>query len=86
MRSVGNRAVRNFECYNKEHGASRRAALLRLLPQAAAMVSKMTRPVITEAEADSNQRVGERNSDDTISVHMCLQCQIARSDHQKRPD
>jgi hypothetical protein len=47
-------------------------------------VSKMTRRLVTEADANRNDWAGERNSDGSLWVDMCLQCQIARSDHEKR--
>jgi hypothetical protein len=46
--------------------------------------SKTTRRVVTEAEANDNQWPVQRHLDGTLSVDMCLQCQIARSDQQKR--
>jgi hypothetical protein len=53
----------------------------KLLPSA----SKMTRSAVSSVEATSKQWAGDKNNDGTISVDMCLQCQIARSDSQNRP-
>jgi hypothetical protein len=39
--------------------------------------SKTTHPVITEAEANDNQWPIQRSGDGTVSVDMCLQCQIS---------
>jgi hypothetical protein len=58
---------------------------VRLLREATAVGFKKTRPVVTEAEANDNQWPLQRHLDGTLSVDMCLHCQIARSDQQKHP-
>jgi hypothetical protein len=42
-------------------------------------------PGDTEAEANNNEWPIQRHIDGTVCVDMCLQCQMARSDRQKRP-
>jgi hypothetical protein len=46
--------------------------------------SKMSRLAVTSAEATTNQWLGEENVDGTVSVEMCLQCQILRSARSER--
>jgi hypothetical protein len=46
-----------------------------LLPPA----SKMTRLIVTKAEAQSNHWIGEEKADGFIEVDLCLQCQIDRA-------
>jgi hypothetical protein len=50
-------------------------AAANLLPSA----STMSRTVVASTEAAANQWSGEDNADGTVSVNMCLQCQITRS-------
>jgi hypothetical protein len=45
----------------------------------------MTRSTVTSVEAAAKQWAGEKNNDGTVSVDMCLQCQIARAGGQDRP-
>jgi hypothetical protein len=41
---------------------------------------------VANDEADTFHWAGERNSDSTVTVDMCLQCQITRSERAKHPD
>jgi hypothetical protein len=64
-------------------GSEQRACVICGKPLPAA--SKMTRSAVSFVEAASKQWAGEKNNDGTVSVDMCLQCQIARADEQSRP-
>jgi hypothetical protein len=41
--------------------------------------SKMTRLIVTEAEAQSNHWIGEEKADSSLEMDLCLQCQIDRA-------
>jgi len=45
--------------------------------------SKLTVTFVSSEEAVQNGWTGESNQDGTVSVPMCLQCQIERSKHRK---
>jgi hypothetical protein len=54
--------------------------------QALPSMSKLTQQRVANDEADTFHWAGERNSDSTVTVDMCLQCQITRSERAKHPD
>jgi hypothetical protein len=43
----------------------------------------MTQYNVSVQEANDNRWAGRENSDGTVAVDMCLQCQIDRSGRQK---
>jgi hypothetical protein len=47
-------------------------------------MSKLTKQVVPEEEAAEKHWHGTRNEDGTITVSMCLQCQIDRAEHLKK--
>ena len=46
-------------------------------------MSKLTQQRVANNEADELHWTGERNPDSTVTVDMCLQCQITRSQKAK---
>jgi len=48
------------------------------------MRSKLTLVSVLRKEAEEKGWAGEENSDGTLTVDMCLQCQIDRSENQKK--
>ena len=47
-------------------------------------MSKLNKQAVPEEEAAARGWIGTRNSDGTVTVSMCLQCQIERSERSKR--
>lgn len=47
--------------------------------------SKLTMANVAREEAERSGWAGEQNSGDTVTVNMCLQCQIARSHTRRYP-
>ncbi len=47
-------------------------------------MSKLTKQAIPEQEAAEKQWEGTPNGDGTVTVPMCLQCQINRSERGKK--
>jgi hypothetical protein len=45
--------------------------------------SKLTLATVPQEEGERNGWAGQQNSDETITVDMCLQCQIDRSKSRK---
>jgi hypothetical protein len=45
--------------------------------------SKLTLTSVSQEEAERNGWIGQENSDGTLTVDMCLQCQINRSKNKK---
>ena len=45
--------------------------------------SKLTLACVPREEAERNGWTGEQNSDSTVTIDMCLQCQIDRSKSHK---
>jgi hypothetical protein len=46
--------------------------------------SKLTKQSVSIEEAAEKNWVGTQNPDGTVTVMMCLQCQIDRAEHSKR--
>lgn len=47
-------------------------------------MSKLTKQVIPQDEATDKSWDGTRNGDGTVTVSMCLQCQIDRAEKSRR--
>jgi hypothetical protein len=47
--------------------------------------SKMSRMTLAEDEARANGWSGDTNGDGTLTIDLCMGCQIERSERLKRP-
>ncbi len=52
--------------------------------QPLARTSKLTLVTVSRDEAKQKGWVGRENPDGTLTVHICLQCQIQRSDSRRQ--
>ena len=48
--------------------------------------SVMTQQSVSKAEAQQRAWPGREKPDGTVTINMCLQCQIQRSERRKRTD